>query len=289
MNKPTKNPRANRGIAAPGALINSCTRLVASNIIRASHHAQVCSTSGPKAPCLGMAVNFVVFAGSKGISNQGLKTVITGNIGTTGASDMITGFHCTAFSYSETPFDKGIVNGIVVSDAPQGSAEEYEIAKAVSNDALSAYNFLATVPDGMDPRNGRLGGLTLAPGAYTAAAGSFFIAGCDLTLDAQGNSAAVWVFQMENSLTVGDAVSARSVLLINGAQAKNVFWQLGGTATINAKGGGIMAGTIIAGERVVFSTPGTMTESSLNGRAFSLFGAVSMVNTVIAANDIPVW
>jgi hypothetical protein len=71
------------------------------------------------------------------------------------------------------------------------------------------------------------------------------------------------------------------VILINGAQAKNVYWQVGSAATINGAGGGTMVGTIIANSGIVISTPGNMTITTLNGRALGLFASVTMVNTVI--------
>ena len=111
--------------------------------------------------------------------------------------------------------------------------------------------------------------------------GSFLITGSDLTLDAQGNANAVWVFQMASTLTVGAPGAPRSVILINGAQAKNVFWQVGSAATINAAGGGTMVGTIIASAGVTFSTAGNAAITTLNGRALSLNASVTMVNTVI--------
>jgi Ice-binding-like len=102
-----------------------------------------------------------------------------------------------------------------------------------------------------------------------------------LTLDAQGDTNAVWVFQTASSLTVGDAGVPRNVLLINGAQAKNVFWQVGSAATINPAGGGTMVGTIIASMGITFSTPGSAAVCTLNGRALALNASVTMVNTVI--------
>jgi hypothetical protein len=69
--------------------------------------------------------------------------------------------------------------------------------------------------------------------------------------------------------------------LTNGAQAKNVFWQVGSAATINAGGGGTMAGTIISQDGVTFSTAGNAAILTLNGRALSLGASVTMVNTVV--------
>ena len=79
------------------------------------------SNSGPAAPLLGSAASFAVFGGGAGITNQGTLTSITGDMGTTGASTMITGFHSSSFSYAETPLNVGAVIGNVYTNAPQGS------------------------------------------------------------------------------------------------------------------------------------------------------------------------
>jgi hypothetical protein len=92
---------------------------------------------------------------------------------------------------------------------------------------------------------------------------------------------------MASSLTVGTPVASRSVILINGAQAANVYWQVGSAATINGAGGGFMAGTIIANAGMTFSTAGNATLTTLNGRALGLFAAVTMVNTVVNVNGVP--
>ncbi len=107
------------------------------------------------------------------------------------------------------------------------------------------------------------------------------ITGSDLTLDAQGDTNAVSVFQTSSSLTVGGPGAPRNLILINGAQAKNVFWQVGSAATINAAGGGTMVGTIIAPMGVTFSIPGNAAICTLNGRAIGLNASVTMVNTVV--------
>ena len=64
---------------------------------------------------------FAVFGGGAGITNQGTATAITGDMGTTGASTMITGFHSSLFSYAETPLNIGAVSGSVYTDAPEGT------------------------------------------------------------------------------------------------------------------------------------------------------------------------
>jgi hypothetical protein len=246
------------------------------------------SISGPAAPALGSAASFAVFGGGAGITNQGTLTSITGDMGTTGASTMITGFHSSSFSYSETPLNVGAVIGNVYTNAPQGSPADFALATSAASDALVAFNDLASRPDGTDPGAGQLGGLTLLPGVYKSASGAFLITGSDLTLDAQGNADAVWIFQMASSLTVGTPLASRSVILVNGAQSSNVYWQVGSAATINGAGGGSMAGTIIASAGLTFSTAGNATPTILNGRALGLFASVTMVNTVINVNGTAV-
>jgi hypothetical protein len=242
---------------------------------------------------LGAAAPFGTFGGSAGMTSQGLYTVINGDIGTTAVSTAVTGFHdagpgCT---YTETPLNVGTVNGKIYTAAPpptvacpsEGTAVTFAIASAARADALAAYNALVAMPPGPNAGSGNLANQTLAPGVYTAASGSFLIQGGDLTLDAQGNANAVWVFQMASTLTVGGPGAAfpRSIILANGALAKNVFWQVGTFATINAGGGGTMVGTIISQAGASFSTAGNAAITTLNGRALSLGASVTVVNTVI--------
>jgi hypothetical protein len=242
---------------------------------------------------LGSASLFGTFGGSAGVTSQGLNTVINGNIGTTAVSTAVTGFHdagpgCT---YTETPLNVGTVNGLIYTAAPpptvacpsEGTATTFTIATQARAGALAAYNALVAMPGGPDPGAGNLANKTLAPGVYTSAAGTFKVEGGNLTLDAQGNANAVWVFQMPSSLTVGGPGAAfpSSIILANGAQAKNVFWQVGSAATINAGGGGTMVGTIISQSGAAISTPGNVAIVTINGRVLSLGASVTMVNTVI--------
>ena len=265
-----------------------------------------CSPGPSTPPPLGPVAPFGGFGGNSGMTNQGILTVINGDIGTTAASTLITGFHnnevpytspallppagagCT---YSETTLNIGTVNGGIFTAPPpptpacpnQGTAATKAVADAAALAAQAAFNDLspASRPGGTDPGAGQLGGLTLPPAIYQAASGSFQITGTDLVLDGQGNANALWVFQMASTLTVGGPGAPRSVILINGAQAKNVFWRVGSAATINGAGGGTMVGTIIASAGVTFSTAGNVAIVTLNGRALSLNASVTLVNTVI--------
>jgi Ice-binding-like/Bacterial Ig-like domain len=240
-------------------------------------------------PNLGTASVLGAMGGSAGITNQGLNTVINnGSISTTGASTLITGLHdgTTGDVYTETPLNVGLVSGRIYTAPPApGNATSLAIASAALLDATNTYISIspAAQPGGTDPGAGELGGLTLPPGVYKAASGTFGITNGNLTLDAMGDPNAVWVFQTAAGLTVGIAgpAGARSIIMINGALPKNVYWYVGSAATINGAGGGIMVGTIIASAGVTFSTAGNTVQTVLNGRALSLNASVTLVNTTI--------
>ena len=251
------------------------------------------------APCslpppnpLGSAAPFGNLGGTAGTTNNGLLTVVNGDLGTTSTTtSAITGFHdLNGDIYTETPTDAGLVNGTIYTctvstlgpTAAAVNPAHCAIATQARLDAQTAYNKLspALLPGG-NMAFAQLGGLTLFPGVYKSPSGSFLLTGNNLTLDAQGDANAVWVFQAASSLTVGDAAVPRSVILINGAQAKNVYWQIGSTAIINPSGGGTMVGTIIASSGIAISTVGNVAIVTLNGRAIGLNASVTMTNTVI--------
>ncbi len=228
------------------------------------------------------AASFGAFGGGAGVTNQGINTLVGGNLGTTAACTLITGFHDPANVYTETPLNIGAVNGTVYCGPPApGTRTTVAVAPLGRAVALAAYNALAALPPGSDPGAGQLGGLVLAAGVYTAAGGTFAVTSGDLTLDAKGDANAVWVFQSASALTVGLSATPRRVLLINGAQAKNVFWQVGSAARIEDRS--TMVGTIIAPAGVTISTAGQTAQTTLIGRALGLTASVTMVNTTIVA------
>ncbi len=247
----------------------------------------------PVAIPLNTAAPYGTFGGSAGMTNSGIMTVINGDIGTIAtSSSSITGFHDTAGDiYTESiGANVGAVNGTIYTctnstTGPTSAAPnpvQCAVATQARLDAQTAYLQLAGLPPGTNP-GANLAALTLAPGTYTAPGGAFLIEGGDLTLDAQGDANAVFVFQMATTLTVGGpgVAAPQSIILAGGAQAKNVYWQVGSFATINAAGGGTMVGTILSQAGVSFSTAGNVNLVTLNGRALSLGASVTMVNTLI--------
>ncbi len=252
------------------------------------------------------------FGGGAGITNQGLLSAINnGDIGTTGASSLITGFHddsvvtltgVDACTYTETPLNVALVGATAATPgtglttiftAPgssqpttacpdEGTATTFATATLAAQQAQAAYNTLQGLPPGITLSNNELGNRTLAPGTYTSA--TFYdITQGPLTLDAQGDTNAYWVFQMGSSLQVGTPTAPQSVVLINGAQASHVFWAVGGLpgAVINYGGGGTMVGTVISSPGITISSPGVAAITTVNGRVIALNASITMVNTVI--------
>jgi hypothetical protein len=264
------------------------------------------TTANLQPVALGSAALFGDFGGTAGMTNSGNLTVINGSIGTTAVSTLVVDLHDTTVSvggvymcsYSETPIDTGgVVNGTIYT-APgtsiptaacpnEGTAVTSAVAAKAALDSLNAYNALVAFPNGIDVSTlgggaGELGNRTLAPGVYKSAPGSYAVSLGPLTLDAHGDPNAVWVFQMATTLKVGTPTSNQSIILVNGAQAKNVFWQVGSFATINGiLGGGTMQGTIIAQSGISVSTAGVAQITTVNGRLLSLGASVTIVNTVV--------
>ena len=240
-------------------------------------------------PIITSGLFFGVFGGNAGMTNQGLLTVVNGAIGTTAASSLVTGFTdgTSGDVYTVTPLNNGVVTDGIFTDAPApGNATKAATALAGLNAARDLYNSIspASMPGGVaNPGAGELGGLTLAPGIYTASS-SFSITNGNLTLNANGDPNAKWYFQAPSTLTVGDSMPS-SVTFLNGVgNPNNVYWYVGTAAVINYAGGGVMVGNIIANSGVTLSSPANSTNpflTVLNGRAISLVASVTMVNTTI--------
>jgi hypothetical protein len=118
-------------------------------------------------------------------------------------------------------------------------------------------------------KTGDLGGQTLTAGVYKSTS-SLGITG-DLTLDAQGNPAAVFIFQIGSTLTTA---SGSHIVLVNGAKACNVFWQVGSSATLGTA-------SIFKGNIMALSSITVTTGVNLEGRALAENGAVTLDSDVI--------
>jgi hypothetical protein len=138
-------------------------------------------------------------------------------------------------------------------------------------DLTTAYNYAAGLPGGA-VLPGDLSGLTFAPGLYTNSSTVMLSAG-NVTLDAQGNANAVFIFQIGSTLTT---IGSTQVILAGGAQAKNVFWQVSSSATLGTNS--IFQGTILSLQSVSLDTGATLT-----GRALARNAAVTMDASTVTA------
>jgi hypothetical protein len=219
------------------------------------------------APSLGTAENFAVLAGSA-VSNTG-TTSILGDVGlspTGGAS--ITGLTCDQVTGTIYDTDGGYTGGGGGSTACLTTNPG--LLTTAKNDLTTAYNNAAG--QGTDSTVGtELGGTTLTAGVYDSAAGTFGITGV-LTLDGEDNPDAVFIFKMATTLT---SAAGSSVNFIRGAQACNVFWQVGSSATLGANSS--FSGNILAATSITLTTGATV-----NGRLLAMNGAVTLdTNTII--------
>jgi hypothetical protein len=197
---------------------------------------------------LGTASSFVVLAGT-GVTNTG-ATTLNGDIGTYPTTS-ITGLGTIT------------VNG--TNHAGDG------VTQSAKTDLAHAYDNAAGQGPTL-PIAAALDGLTLVPGVYNSAS-QVLLNGGALTLDAGGNAAAVWVFQAGSDLIVANG---SSVNMINGAQACNVFWQVGSSASLGTSVS--FRGTIMAVTSITLATAATV-----EGRVLARNGTVTLDTNTISS------
>ena len=217
-----------------------------------------------------LANNFVILAQVNGITDTA-TSAITGNIGVSStAGGTAIGVPCgemTGLIYS--PDAGGPACAIIdatlltaaVSDMGTASVEAAGRTQLVPVTGLGA---------------GDISGMTLTPGIYTWSTQLLINTGASIgdatgvTLDCQGNSSAVFIFQSSKFLTVG---SAAHVNLINGCQAKNIFWSLATDATLSSTS--VFNGTILTATQVVMQSG-----AALHGRALAHTWVTLISNSV---------
>lgn len=202
---------------------------------------------------LGSAATFGVL-GASTVTNTGF-TVITGNLGVSPGTAI-------------TGFPPGIVTGGQFSDSDPA-------AIAAQSDAHAAYNTAAGLPLTQVLTGQDLGGLTLGPGVYFFASSAQLTG--TLTLDAQGNPNAMFVFQIGSTLTTA---TGSAVVMINGGVPHNVFWQVGSSATLGT-------GTAFQGNIIAQISVTATTGASVLGSLIALTGAVTLDDNLITAQPTP--
>lgn len=216
----------------------------------------------------GLAAQAPVPLGSAGAYGVMAATTITTTGGTTisGSLGVSPGTALTGFP--------DVIGTLHIGDAAAAQAQ---------SDLTTAYDDAAGRTAGAVSVAGNLGGQTLAPGLYKSTS-SLAISAGDLTLEGDAN--AVWIFQMGSTLVT---TTGRRVILSGGAQAANVFWQVGSSATIGESS--VFKGTIMAAQSITMATGAT-----LEGRALARAGQVSLDASAITvphnanpAGTVVVW
>ncbi len=228
---------------------------------------------GPLPVDLGTSEDFVLLT-KTGITTTG-TTSITGNIGASpiGASG-ITGFGLTLDALGTPPGQfatSSLVTGKVYA-ADYAVPTPAKMTTAIS-DMETAYADAAgrSLPDFTELGAGNISGMTLVPGLYKWGTGVLI----DLNgVTLEGGANDVWIFQIADNLTVNNGAI---VTLAGEAQAKNVFWQVGG-------GTGVSLGTTVQFKGIILATKAITfdTGAKLNGRA------LAQTNVTLNANAITV-
>lgn len=205
-----------------------------------------------------------------------IKAATTVNLGTDDNFAVVAGSTITNTGASVITGDLGLSPGTSVTGFPPGTlgGNQYvnnAVAVQAQNDLTTAYNAAA----GQAPATvaTQLGGTTKSAGVYNSADGTFGITGT-LTLDGQGDPNAVFIFKTASTLITG---GSSVVSLTNGAQACNVFWQVGSSATLGTNS--VFKGNILALTSVTLTTG-----ANVEGRVLARNGAVTLdTNTVAKA------
>ncbi len=216
------------------------------------------ASAAPTPVLLGNAGVFAVLAGS-GITNTGVTTIS----GDTGSSPLP-----SETGFSGCPAADCIAQTGTNHNQPNPNDTATQNAKT---DLGTAYGVAAGQTPTQIPTE--LAGQTLTPGVYRSAAGTFGMSGT-LVLDGNNNADAVFIFQMGSTLITG---SSGNVTFLRGAQACNVFWQVGSSATLGS--GSNFAGTILANTSISVNDGVTVQGRLLAGEAGA--GAVTLIHDTI--------
>jgi hypothetical protein len=224
------------------------------------------TASGLSSVDLGVAGDYVILA--KTAINNSATSAVTGDLGISpAATTYITGLALTDFTGYATSSQ---VTGKVYA-ADMAVPTPVNLTTAVEN-MITAYNDAAgrVSPDFLELATGNIGGLTLTPGLYKWT--TTVTIPSDVIISGGAND--IWIFQISGDISMSSAVN---ITLSGGAQAKNIFWQVAGQATLGATSH--FEGVILSMTGITFQTG-----ASINGRALAQTAVVLDNNAVTKPN-----
>lgn len=234
---------------------------------------QTRTTGRPQAAAVAVAYGIILLVSSIVWQQTPAFAATPVNLGTATPYSVLAATTVTNTGPTTLQGDLGLSPGTAITGFPPGiAAGTTHAADAVAlqaqSDLTTAYNNAAGQPLTASV-SGDLVGQTLTEGVYRSTT-SLGLSG-QLTLDGQGNPASVFIFQVASTLITA---SASSVILTNGAQACNVFWQVGSSATLGTASS--FKGTILALTSVT-----VQTNARVEGRALARNGQVSLDTNVV--------
>jgi len=209
-------------------------------------------------------------------ASSALGATATVGLGTAASFSVLAGSTVTNTGPTTMFGDLGLSPGSSVTGAPHvlgATHVDDAVAIEAKNALTTAYNNAASRPSSGSAGTD-LAGQTFSPGVRTASS-SLLLSSGSVTLNAEGNPNAVFIFQIGSTLITG---SNTSVSLINGAQACNVFWQVGSSATLGT--GTRFVGTIMASASITANTAAT-----IHGRLLAQTAAVTLEDNTITTSN----
>ena len=241
--------------------------LVCMSILSVFIFATGATAAGPKPVNLRTAGSFVILT-ETGITTTGTTTVV-GDMGVSPiAASAMTGFGLIADSTNTFSTSSLVTEKIYAADyAPPTPTK---MTTAIS-DMETAFTDAAgrKSPDFTELGGGDISGKTLLPGLYKWGTG-VLITNAGITLAGGPND--VWIFQIAGDLVVNNAAKFN---LVGGAQAKNIFWQVSGKATLGTTAD--VKGIILSQTLISMNTGAT-----LSGRALAQTAVTLIANTITA-------
>jgi hypothetical protein len=230
------------------------------------------AAAGPAPVNLGSTANFAILSGAAITSTGG--GIINGDVGASPIAGSAIGVTCAQ------------VNGTIYAvdaSGPACAVIDPTLLTTAKGDLTTAYNDAAgrtPVPTGpflnpgLTPGAGNIGGMNLAPGLYKFTT-TAYITGSDVTLTGGPND--VWIFQCAQDLQVGSGIH---VILAGGAQASNIFWQVGTSAVLGTFS--VFSGTILASQAITMNTSSTIV-----GRALAFTAGVTFNGSGLGVPSAP--